>query len=95
MPGVVNSAEGRLDTLPSYGWRDKAVRADVASMTGYSGPISVENNACARAYGLRLLQKDLLMDVHNFTYFLSLAASPVLCFWILGMSLGPLSVPVK
>ena len=69
VPGVVNSAEGRLDTLPSYGWRDKAVRADVASMTGYSGPISVENNACARAYGLRLLQKDLLMDVHNFTYF--------------------------
>ena len=69
VPGVVNSAEGRLDTLPSYGWRDKTVRADVASMTGYSGPISVENNACARAYGLRLLQKDLLMDVHNFTYF--------------------------
>ena len=69
VPGVVNSAEGRLDTLPSYGWRDKTVRADVASITGYSGPISVENNACARAYGLRLLQKDLLMDVHNFTYF--------------------------
>ena len=66
VPGVVNSAEGRLDTLPSYGWRDKAVRADVASMTGYSGPISVENNACARADGLRLLQQVLLMDVHNF-----------------------------
>ena len=69
MPGVVNSEDGILDTLPSFGWRDKPVRDDVRALTGYSGPISIENNACARAYGLRLTQRELLKDIHNFTYF--------------------------
>lgn len=69
MPGVVNNAEGILDTLPSFGWRDKLVREDVRALTGYSGSISIENNACARAYGLRLAQRELLKDIHNFTYF--------------------------
>ena len=69
MPGLVNHAEGILDTLPSFGWRDKPVRDDVRSLTGYTGPISVENNACSRAYGLRLTQRELLKDIHNFTYF--------------------------
>ena len=69
MPGVVNHAAGILDTLPSFGWRDKPVRDDVRALTGYCGPISVENNTCARAYGLRLAQRELLKDIHNFTYF--------------------------
>src|SRR5699024_10336368 len=56
MPGVVNHEDGVLDTLPSFGWRDKPVREDVRALTGYRGPISIENNACARAYGLRLTQ---------------------------------------
>ena len=69
MPGVVNHATGILDTLPSFGWRDKPIRDDVQALTGYCGPISVENNTCARAYGLRLAQRELLKDVHSFTYF--------------------------
>lgn len=69
VPGVVNSKAGMLDTLPSYGWSDKSVQADVVALTGYTGPISVENNACARAYGLRMARKELLLDVPNFTYF--------------------------
>ena len=69
MPGVVNHEDGILDTLPSFGWRDKLVREDVRALTGYRGPISIENNACARAYGLRLTQREFLKDIHNFTYF--------------------------
>lgn len=69
VPGVVNSKTGMLDTMPSYDWPDKSVRADVAALTGYTGPISVENNACARAYGLRMVRRELLLDVPNFTYF--------------------------
>lgn len=69
MPGVVNHENGVLDTLPSFGWRDKPVRDDVRALTGFNGPICIENNACARAYGLRLTKRELLKDIHNFTYF--------------------------
>lgn len=67
-PGLVNGGAGTLDAWPSYGWRDKNIRADVAAFTGYGGPISVENNACARAYGVRLSQRELLNDTRNFAY---------------------------
>ena len=68
-PGLVNSQEGMLDTWPSYGWRNKNVRADLAALSGYAGPISVENNACVRAYGVRLEQRGMLNEVPNFAYF--------------------------
>lgn len=68
-PGLVNGQEGILDTWPSYGWLNKNIRADLAALTGYTGPISVENNACVRAYGARLEQRKMLNEVPNFAYF--------------------------
>ena len=65
-PGLINN--GVLDVWPSYGWRGKNVQADIAARTGYTGPISVENNACVRAYGIRLSQRELLNNVPNFAY---------------------------
>ena len=69
MPGLVNGQEGILDTWPSYGWLNKNIRADLAALSGYTGPISVENNACVRAYGARLEQRKMLNEVPNFAYF--------------------------
>lgn len=68
-PGLVNGQEGILDTWPSYGWINKNIRADLAALSGYTGPISVENNACVRAYGARLEQRRMLNEVPNFAYF--------------------------
>lgn len=67
-PGLVNSHEGILNVWPGYGWRSKNVQAGMAAQTGYTGPISVENNACVRAYGIRLSQRKLLNNVQNFAY---------------------------
>lgn len=67
-PGLVNGQDGVLDTWPSYGWRNKNIRADVAARTGYTGPISVENNACVRAYGVRLSRREMLNNAKSFAY---------------------------
>ncbi len=68
VPGLVNSGTGVLNSWPSYHWQGKNIRDDVAALTGYNGPISVENNACARAYGVRLCQRELLNEVQKFAY---------------------------
>lgn len=67
-PGLVNSQEGILDVWPGCGWRNENVRAGLVAQTGYTGPISVENNACVRAYGIRLSQRELLNNAQNFAY---------------------------
>lgn len=70
VPGLVNSDSGVLDTRPSYGWLRKGIRADAAAMLAYDGPISVENNACARAYGAQLFQWEKLASAPTFAYLL-------------------------
>ena len=67
-PGLVSSQRGMLDLRPSYNWFQKDLRGDVAALTGYSGPISVENNACARAYGAQLLQRETVGRAQTFAY---------------------------
>ena len=41
---------------------------DVGRRLGFDRPISVENNACARAYGASLFQRELLNNVPTFAY---------------------------
>lgn len=67
-PGLINSVEGILDVWPAYGWRSRNIRDSLAALTGYTGPIHVENNACVRAYGARLSQRQRLNNVPNFAY---------------------------
>ncbi len=68
LPGLVNSERGILELRPSYGWRERDVRSDMAQCTGYRGPVSVGNNACARAFGVQLLQRDMVGKAETFAY---------------------------
>lgn len=68
-PGLVNAADGMLDTWPNYGWHSRPLRQDFIRATGLSCPVSVENNACARAYGARLDQRETVNDAKSFAYF--------------------------
>lgn len=67
-PGLVNRADGILDMRVSLDWADKNIRRDIAALTGYTGPVSVENNVCARAYGVQLFQRELLTGGRSFAY---------------------------
>ena len=68
LPGLVNSESGILNIHPGYHWVDKAIRQDIETLTGFQGAISVENNACARAFGARLFRNDLLNNISSFAY---------------------------
>ena len=68
LPGLVDTRRGVLEVRPSYNWTHKNVSADVAALTGYRGPVYVENNACARAYGAQLFRREVLGDAQTFAY---------------------------
>lgn len=68
MPGLVDNQRGVLEVRPSLNWSKKDIRGDVAALTGYGGPVSVENNACARAYGAQLFRRAELGDAQTFAY---------------------------
>ncbi|MDE7260530.1 MAG: ROK family transcriptional regulator [Oscillospiraceae bacterium] len=67
-PGLVDTERGVLEIRPSYNWTHKDVRGDIAALSGYEGPVWVENNACARAYGAQLFQREVLGDAQTFAY---------------------------
>lgn len=67
-PGLVNREQGILETRAGLDWFNKDIRGDIAALTGYTGQISVENNACARAYGVQLFQPELLTEGRSFAY---------------------------
>ena len=67
-PGLVDTERGVLEVRPSYHWTHKNVRGDMAELSGYKGPIWVENNACARAYGAQLFQREVLGNAQTFAY---------------------------
>lgn len=68
VPGLVDSEAGILKVRPSYNWYDKPILRDVRRRLGFHRPISVENNACARAYGASLFRRELLNNVPTFAY---------------------------
>lgn len=68
VPGLVDSASGILKMHPGYNWVNKDIAGDVSSLTGYRGPVSVENNACARSTSAQMFQRDLLNPVDTFAY---------------------------
>ena len=68
LPGLVDTRRGVLEVRPSYNRTHKNVSADVAALTGYRGPVYVENNACARAYGAQLFRREVLGDAQTFAY---------------------------
>jgi len=68
VPGLVDCQEGVLRAHPRTNWKDKAVEKDFAALSGYAGPIALENNACARAAGAQMFHRDLLGNAGNFAY---------------------------
>lgn len=67
-PGLVNRKQGILEMRAGLNWTNKDIRGDIAALSGYTGRISVENNACARAYGVQLFQPELLTAGRSFAY---------------------------
>ena len=67
-PGLVNRELGILEMRVGFDWPNKDIRGDIAALSGYAGRISVENNACARAYGVQLFQPELLTEGRSFAY---------------------------
>lgn len=70
LPGLVDSERGLLEVSRSCGWRDRDVRSDMAQCAGYRGPLSVCGSAHARAFGARLLQRELVGKAETFAYLL-------------------------
>lgn len=68
VPGLVDRRSGILKVRPSYNWYDKPILRDVGRRLELHCPVTVENNACARAYGASLFQRDLLNNVPTFAY---------------------------
>lgn len=68
VPGLVDTRSGVLNVRPSYNWYDKNLLRDVKRRLHFDKPITIENNACARAYGASLFQRELLNDVPTFAY---------------------------
>ena len=68
LPGLVDTEAGMLRVRPSFNWFDKPILRDVRRRLDFDRPISVENNACARACGASLFQRELLNDVPTFAY---------------------------
>ncbi len=69
LPGLVDRKKGILTVHPGYGWSNKNVGNDVSRLLNYNGPVTIENNACARAYGAYLFNHKLLDDYQSFAYF--------------------------
>ena len=68
LPGLVDTQRGILEIRPSYSWTHKDIRGDMSDLIGYSGPIHVENNACARTYGAQLFRREALGGAQTFAY---------------------------
>lgn len=68
IPGLVDSGAGRLLAHRQYGWYDKDVIADLRSLTGYTGAMSLENDASARALSAQLFMRKQMQDITSFFY---------------------------
>lgn len=68
VPGLVDSQAGILKVRPSFNWYDKPIPRDLGRRLDLKCPVTVENNACARAYGASLFRRELLSNVPTFAY---------------------------
>ena len=78
LPGLIDSEAGKLLAHRQFGWYDKDVVTNLRELTGYSGPITIENDASSRALAAQLFLRDQLREVPSFFYlFVSIGiASP-------------------
>lgn len=91
LAGIIDPANGALGAHRQNNWYDKNISGDVKRLISFEGPVSVENNTLARAYGAQLFRKDLLHDIPSFTYMYIF--SGIACPLVLN-NLTALSTPV-
>ena len=68
LPGLIDSEAGKLLAHRQFGWYDKDVVTDLRKLTGYTGPITIENDASSRALAAQLFLRDQLKEVPSFFY---------------------------
>ena len=68
LPGLIDSEAGKLLAHRQFGWYDKDIVADLRELTGYTGPITIENDASSRALAAQLFLRDQLREVPSFFY---------------------------
>ena len=68
VPGVIDAQQGMLVSHRKYGWFNCAISDDLKSLTGWDKPIFVDNDACTRAYGMRMLHRGEMKQVNRFAY---------------------------
>ena len=68
IPGIVDPELGTLVVHPGYNWANKPLRQDVRRLTGFTGPVVIENNARARANAALLFRGDITQDAASFAY---------------------------
>ncbi|MDE6203828.1 MAG: ROK family protein, partial [Lachnospiraceae bacterium] len=68
VPGIVDSDAGKLLTHHQYNWHDKDIRGDIIAGTGFTGPVTVDNDAHSRAIGVQLFRHKELNEASFFGY---------------------------
>ncbi|MCI7606199.1 MAG: ROK family transcriptional regulator [Spirochaetales bacterium] len=68
IPGIVDKDEGKLIIHPGYKWKDKNIKDDFVSLSGFKGIVSVENNTIARAFALVMFDGKVLEDADSMAY---------------------------
>lgn len=69
-PGMVDTEEGTLVVHPGYNWVDKPLRQDLTRLTNFHRPITIENNARARANRALMFQTNQVRAANSFAYLL-------------------------
>lgn len=90
-PGIIDSDTGILQAHKKYEWYNKPILDDIASISGYHGPMIVGNNAYARALSQQLFHKNVIHNVSSFVYLF--ISSGIACPFILCDS-NSLSTPI-
>lgn len=68
LPGLIDSEAGKLLAHRQFGWYDKDVVTNLRELTGYTGQITIENDASSRALAAQLFLRDQLRNVPSFFY---------------------------
>jgi len=67
-PGIIDPQKGILKIQRQFHWKNKNMVEDIRALIGFSGDITLENDAVARATMFNLLNKKLLDESHIFAY---------------------------
>ena len=68
MSGTVDSTHQVLQSHFKYNWKNRPVCDDIRRVTGFEGPITLENDAASRAFGACLFDRTILTAYKKYSY---------------------------